>query len=401
MTKSNVQKERFTISLQGIALLAVNIYIIAVIAFDGTQLSNLPIASYAIYLCTGMGGLYAILRRIFQVHWSYYLILLFGVLLTVSMFFSPTSAALKNMYLYRFWTSIILFILISNVIDTRSDIYKLLTGCVIGSVVLSLSVYAKYGFTNLVMSGARLSDELGDINMLGTYCAFAFLIAFTTMMANRKMRLWCIVAMVIMLPMIMFTGSRKSIILIAVGIFAFIMLWGSNRALVGKIILGIAAVYVLFMLIEKIPAFSSISGHFDDLINLFSGSSDLDKGDLNRIRYIEEGWKLFLDKPITGWGFIGSYYYFGTYTHCNYIELLMNNGVVGFGIYYFFRGKIITKTIKLFDRSDYLIALCLTFSLLLLISDIAVVTYYNRFIIVIIAICVKAIDVVKKEKGVL
>lgn len=327
--------------------------------------------------------------------------ILLGILLTISIVYSPASGTLKNMYLYRFWTAIVLFVLISNVINSRSDIHKLLLGCVVGSVVLSLLVYKKYGFVNLVVSGARLSDELGDINMLGTYCAFGFLIAFATMMANRKIRLWCIAAMVTMLPMIMFTGSRKSILLIAVGILAFMMLWGSNRALVGKVILGIAAVCFLFILIERIPAFSNISGHFDDLFNLLSGSGNLDKGDLNRIRFIEEGWNLFLERPIIGHGFISSYYYFGTYTHCNYIELLMNNGIVGFGIYYFLRGKIITKTIKLFDRTDYLIALCLTFSLLLLISDIAVVTYYNRFIIVIIAICVKTIDVVRKENGVL
>ncbi len=399
--QSNIRKNGLSISFHSITIFVINLYIVAAIAFDGTQLSSLPIASYAIYLCAGGGILYAILRRTFQVHWSYYLILLFGVLLTASMVYSPASTALKNMYLYRFWTSIILFVLISNVITTRSDIHRLLVGCVVGSIVLSLSVYIKYGFGNLITSGARLSDELGDINMLGTYCAFAFLIAFTTMMANRKMRLWCIAAMVIMLPMIMFTGSRKSILLIAAGILAFMLLWGSNRALVGKILLGIAAVYLLFMLIEKIPAFSNISGHFDDLFNLVSGSGDLDKGDINRIRFIEEGWNLFLEKPIFGHGFIGSYYYFGTYTHCNYIELLMNNGAIGCGIYYFFRGKILAKTIKLFDRTDYLLALCLIFSLILLISDIAVVTYYNRFIVVIIAICVKMIDIVKKEKGVL
>lgn len=395
----NGQKNgKITIQFKDIAILSIMLYIIIAVCFDGTGLSKLPLASYGIYLCACVCALYILLSGKLRLHSIYFYMLLFGAVLSISTLYSPARAALRNMYLYRFWTGVILMFLVCNTITTRKDIEKLLYASVIAGVMLALLVYAEYGFTNISKAEERLLDELSDINMLGVYCGFAIIIAAIFLITKKKFKLLYIAAIVVMTPFLMFTGSRKAVLLVVVGLLTFMFYYSKDGKILKRLFAIAAVLAVVVILIETVPAFAIIREHFEDLVNLLTGEGELDKGDINRMKYIERGWGYFLEKPIAGYGFLGSYYFFGTYTHCNYIELLMNNGIFGFVVYYVMRLAILGKVVKHGSKGDVLTAVAVTFCVGLLFCDIGVVTYYNRFLFIVTAICARAADILREER---
>ncbi len=384
------------LSMHTMMLGIIALCVILTVTYEGTGLSSLPIASVAIYICFAVGLLYTFLNRTIKLHWSYYALLFFGICLSVSMLYSPTSKEIQGIYIYRFWTSAIFFFLVCNVVRARRDINVLLMSIVVSGVVLSITVYAEYGISNLFALEGRLI--FGDINMLAGYCAFSIVTAFAYCISYQEKRILAIIAIVTCIPMVMFSGSRKAVILITVGIITFLFMYGNNKALLKKIFIAAILIGLLIILIERVPAFNGIRVHFEEMFNLFSGGDDLNVGDQNRINFIEDGLVAFLESPICGKGFVSSYYYLGAYTHCNFVELLMNNGILGFASYYFIRLKIIKDCAKIKVKDNFYFILCLTFSAMMLFSDIGVVTFYNRYYMVITAICIKILDVERNNK---
>lgn len=396
--ENGVRRGKFVINFKDVAILSIALYIIIAICYDGTGLSKLSLASYGIYLCVAVCAFYALLIGKFYLQTVYIFMLLFGAVLSISTIYSPASESLKNMYLYRFWTGVILMFLVCNTVSTREDIDKLLHAIIIGSVLLSLNIYVQFGFSNIADAEERILDGVGDINMLGVYCAFAIIIATIFIFTKKKHRLWYFLSIVVAVPFLMFTGSRKAVLLVVVGLLTFVFSYSQNRGLIKRLIGILVILAVGIFLIETIPAFAVIRAHFEDMLNLFSGEGEMDQGDLNRIEYIEYGWQYFKQKPLVGNGFFSSFFYLGAYTHCNFVELLMNNGLIGFCVYYFVRLYVLGRAIKSGTRNDVLTGLVITFSIALLFCDIGVVTYYNRFLFVITAICSRAADILNKEK---
>lgn len=396
--RTGIRDGKLTFQLKDIAIPSIMIYIIIAICFDGTKLSPVPLASFGIYLCAGVCGVCALLSKRLSLRPIYFYVLLFGLVLSLSTLYSPVKESLQKMYLYRFWTGVILMILVCNSITCRKDIEKLLHAVILGGVLLSVLIYAEYGIENIADAEERVLDELSDINMLGVYCAFAIIISAVYMFTRKRFKLLYLAAIVVMTPFLLFTGSRKAVLQVAVGLLTFLLYYSRNKKLLGRLVLIGAIIAAGVILINYVPAFSVINEHFGDMGNLLTGEGELDQGDINRMEYLELGWQYFLKKPFIGHGFFSSFYYFSAYTHCNYVELLMNNGILGFGIYYFMRLSILFKGFKYGSRNDVLSGLIIAFSIALLFCDIGVVTYYNRFLFIAIAICARGADILREEK---
>ncbi len=398
MHSRNIRRKTVESSfLKTLSIYSILTYIIISVVYDGTGFSNLSLSTYAIYLCAGICGLNALLSGNIRVLPTYILMLAFGAALQLSSYYTPTSQFISNMYLYRFWTALVLFVLAANTITSREDVDKLLKGYVLSGPFLSIVVYSNFGIANLVSTEDRVLETIGDINMLGAYCAFSIIVSLVYIFTSKKHKLLYLLAIVICVPFLMFTGSRKAVLIVVIGLVTFVLTYTRKKGLFKRLLIISLLLGGIVLLIYKIPAFSIIKEHFEDMLNLFTGQGDLDKGDENRIKYLELGWKHFLDKPLFGNGFCSSYYYFRTYTHCNYIELLMNNGIVGFVLYYAVHFTIITTAFRYRKKADVLTSLVFTFMLCLLFCDIGVVTYYNRFMNIILAICAKAVIILKDE----
>jgi O-antigen ligase len=120
-----------------------------------------------------------------------------------------------------------------------------------------------------------------------------------------------------------------------------------------------AAAVVLYLLIMKVPVFYEIAGvRFEGAFALFGNSGEVDGSTRVRLQMIEAAWEGWLDSPLWGHGFDSFKYYNARsvtghlyYSHNNFVELLYNQGIIGFVAYYFMYGYILIKALKYKGRS--------------------------------------------------
>ena len=105
--------------------------------------------------------------------------------------------------------------------------------------------------------------------------------------------------------------------------------------------------------------------------------------DASRMRLIMFGVEQWLKRPLFGYGFNAFANYsrtvvsINTYSHNNFVELLFNNGIVGFICYYLPRIFVLIHLIKrLKKKQDNTIKLIVTEMIVSLFFDFTIVSYY-------------------------
>ena len=141
--------------------------------------------------------------------------------------------------------------------------------------------------------------------------------------------------------MIIWSGSRKSILIPVVGIASIVLIGKFDfKARFRYIAIGVLVAMLVLYIVQSNDMLSS---RFKDLYNaLFLGSDD-DASALERQFYRDTAWNLFTQKPILGWG-ANSFmvylerinYWHIAYCHNNWLEILCSYGIIGGILYYWF-----------------------------------------------------------------
>lgn len=189
--------------------------------------------------------------------------------------------------------------------------------------------------------------------------------------------------------MIFVSGSRKAFIIVFIGIFLFLLLKSINskncfNRLI-KIWGVIVSIIVVIYVSSKLPIFQSIIRRFLTMIKTLSYATIDSASTYTRIKLINLGIKIFKEHPILGIGIdnatelvAGLFYKDYYYLHNNYIELLADGGIIGFGIYYFI---YVILFIKLWKNRDFTSGefniVCVLF-ILRLIIDFGMVSYEGK-----------------------
>ena len=391
MQNSNINTRNVKIgriTWRTLALFSTVIYIVLSTIFEESRIGLARYASIGILICLGCCGAYVLIGKKIKIDRLILGLFIFGVILTLSTLYSPTSNSLMTTYIYRYWTSWILIVLVGNVIQNERDIQMIIHGYIIAGSLLALYVYLFYGIQSLSSLTSRLTNELANQNSIGISCACSFIFAVIELTTNKdRIRYMYLIPMVITLPACLYSGSRKSIILILISVFAFFLLYSENKQITKRLLLGGAIIGGIVYIIQNISAFSIIHSRFEQLFSMLGrGNAILDTGDINRMKYIENGLEAFKNSPIWGNGFAYSYYLFGTYSHNNYVELLMNNGIIGFAAYYIIHIGIITNTIKIRFFSKKISAVLAVIMIMILFIDVGSVNYYSRYILILLCI---------------
>ncbi len=365
-------------------ILTVCLYVVVAPIFENATAVNSSIASYLLYICLASCAISCIMNRTIQLNKMHICLFIFGIILSISCLYSPTNVDYMSGILYRYWTSFILVFLISTVIKTNYDINVVLYAFILQGVFSALVIYNNYGIDNLLNYGQRLENTpFGNVNSIGIYCAVSIALAIYKLVTEKRHKVLMIAAIIVVTPLIMFTGSRKALLSVLVGIIAFIFSYTENRNIIKRLFWIIVAVVSLFIMIEYIPAFESIRDRFVEMLNIFTTGDNLNGGDINRMMYLEKGFESFLESPLIGNGFCYSQYLFQAYSHNNYIELLMNNGIIGFASFYSVYVLLISNVKHItYNRKIY--SLVVTIISLNLFCDVGVVSYYNRITLLII-----------------
>ena len=380
----NLRKKTY-INLYDIWKASIFIYIVCYTAFafseELTRINNI-----ALYLFLFISFLAIVSLK--HIRLNGYVISMFIFLIVLFIGFLISTSQWAFDYFYTFFVCLIIVLILTNFIETRNDIVYILKALMIGGVVQNFYIFLYYGIDifSTISDTSRIGAVAGNLNEVGIRSCFSAILSLYFAVCEeskimQKVGLFLISILCMFFAVI--TASKKVLILLFMGlVFLFFARRKKNinnkkSMIVFRLVIVILVILILLYFISKLSFFDSLMNRFNDLLNLlFKGQENSSDG--KRLRYITQGFQVFLDNPIIGDGTGASYNYFGTYSHCNFIEILMNNGIVGFAVFYYVYVIIINKLLKLVKKSkDKLIPLCFFILCSIIVLSIALV-YYNQ-----------------------
>ncbi|MBM7690781.1 O-antigen ligase [Peribacillus deserti] len=324
-------------------------------------------------------------------------IILFLLFCVISYFWAiDPSDVLRKVVLLTQMT--ILSFLISQILLSIKQINLILMGIAISGIILFIYGVGIYGFEHIyqsILTGERLGQEISQENIMGRLASISIIVLFVYGIEKKNLLYFGLMLMPFM--MVLASGSRSAVIILVLGmaitIFAKVGLRKSYKLLLLIPVISVALYYLL-----QLSIFNPISLRFLDLSSSLSGSG----GDANmRINMIKWGLEWFFDRPIWGYG-IGNYgdllmrkISWETYSHNNFIELLVGVGVIGFILYYTVYIYIFYSLFRLIKKRDPHAIILFAVFFTWFAAETAAVNYTSRMTYVLIGICIAFIRLKK------
>lgn len=230
-------------------------------------------------------------------------------------------------------------------------------------------------------------------NTLGMCAAFAASIC-SLYIRNSKTKFYYSLLFLINILIMILSSSRKAIICCAIPIFILYIFNKSKRSNILKVLVRIAVTILIAILIYA--ALMNISFLYDTvgnriqsmLLGFFGDTGSIDASSKTRFNLITWGLEWFKNSVWIGYG-IDNYravltyfhpdYPITFYAHNNYVELLVDVGVIGTIIYYYLYVCIISKAISKFRSLNDLQLLFLGILVAILFSEFGLVSYFDRY----------------------
>lgn len=234
--------------------------------------------------------------------------------------------------------------------------------------------------------------QLGSINANSVGMSMAICTIITIwLLKEKKIEIWKVVSvLLIFLPAIIVSGSKKAIFILLFGTTFLILLYQKKIIrIVSYLILAVLALYcIYYLLMHNSILYSFIGYRVEGLVDaLFYGYSSGDLSTRGRIDMIQIAIQEWKEKPILGYGIntfgvingISAFDSVNMYSHCNYAELLFGVGLIGTVIYYSIFLWLLINQVKSFRRFA-IQKLYFTIIVIILIIDIGMVSYIDEFI---------------------
>lgn len=248
-------------------------------------------------------------------------------------------------------------------------------GSSIGSV-LSILFVAINEADAIRLGSIRIGESAsGNVNVLGMYLGIMSIFVLYKVVVLRQKKYLAVY--ILQLIFILLTGSKQSLIYVAVSGLAFCMY--SYRHDFKKYLISFILAVCLVIAIFKIPTLYELIGYRIEItlvsfglhIDGLSSSYSTDQ----RMKMILKAVEMFKHHPIFGggWGYFIVKSGFNVYSHTTYTELLVTYGLFGFLVYYSLYYKTLFRYIKSDRNNSNILFLVLLVSIL--IADIARITF--------------------------
>lgn len=246
-----------------------------------------------------------------------------------------------------------------------------------------------FGLSEEFYDGWRFMGTTQNVNILAIIMIFSIYISIRYLALQSTNRLFLFfqyVNIAIAIYIIILTGSKKGVLFGVLLILVYLLYQFKNvkslpinilKILVVSFIVGYIAINYL-----DLGQVSLAYERFVYRIEAFSMSADTSTEE--RLYFIQEGLKQFANHPLVGLGIANFSVLYGTYAHNNYVELLADVGLIGFGLYYMIYVFIFVKIFKMKKGSEKVFLLLIM--LVILIMEIAVVNYYSKFMFFMFAV---------------
>lgn len=275
-------------------------------------------------------------------------------------------------------------VLIWLIMSDRARIKIAICSIVWGATIKAAVCYISNGFLCFLESR---STEGTSANTIGLYCAFAVVICWFILNSGFK-QLYGILFFLNLVFMLL-SASRKAILFMAFPLMVMQIMKSKNplrvfrNVLIAIILSGIALIIVF----RVDFLYALIGDRIEGMIHGFLGSGEVDASTKTRLELISDGMKWFEANPIWGYGLsnfkaLCEVYRQGKsvyYAHNNYVELLVNCGIVGTVLYYSLLFKILLKGLLLWQKLNSEQLMFFGMLIVMLICDYGMVTYFDVF----------------------
>jgi len=285
-------------------------------------------------------------------------------------------------------------------------------------IIVSVLIVIGLGFLNgtaqtPLMYDTRLSSTAGNANVLAIFGSYAFLFSIHLFFDSKKWywRLLLLINTLFLVFGILRTESRKGILIIPIILIIYFILYSISKykktnnkfsfyikttgAILLMSIITIISIWLLmnseyFRRFERLNYFLKLQSNTTES----NFTKIIDVSTYERRKFIKYGFQMWLDNPVLGTGLdnfkanINKYWAISrqAYAHNNYVELLSSTGLLGFIAYYSIYFSLLFKMVKLLrnrdlnDKQIRQINIFITVIFSLMILEIAMVSYYSKFI---------------------
>ncbi len=269
------------------------------------------------------------------------------------------------------------------------SVEPLLNCIVISSFIVAVYTIRFFGISFIVrqmLTGRRLTNDFINVNSIGMLCAFGIII--TLYKVVEKKNLVSIFSVLLLLPIIVVwgaCGSKKSIIMIVLAVMIYF--YNNQKGkdflhFLRNLIVFCFFAYIAITIFMNSPFFSAFSNRIMQYIDSVLGKAGIDSSDALRNTMIEGGMSQFVKNPILGIGMGNSIYVNekmigrSIYLHNNFVDILVNVGIIGFVLYYLF--YLIPFGILNKNRGDMVTGICFLILIVSVVMDYGMVSMFDR-----------------------
>ncbi len=275
----------------------------------------------------------------------------------------------------------------------KSIIPSIAIGVILGATIKACIIYSSYGLFAFLSS--RNADGV-SANSIGFYSAISCFLIIIINILNDKYKtegkinkLFLLILFIVNLLAVIMSASRKALIYLIIPLFAYFIIYSKKNKInyfkvMFRIVFSMMVIYFAYLIIMNNEFLYNLIGiRIETMVNGLIGSGTIDASTKTRLSLIESGMEWFKTKPLFGYGLNNYSYLFqqhykmwniAYYSHNNYVELLVDTGIVGTIIYYIiyfiaFRNIILSK--------EKIKKIFLGILIALLVCDYGMVSYYE------------------------
>lgn len=286
---------------------------------------------------------------------------------------------------------LIAFVL-SGYISKRDEVMKYLHYFLFGGVILMARLLVVTPL-HVWVSFERLGEAIGyNANDVGNKAAIAAIIAICLFKnAKGKFKRYYGILFVLMSVLVLFSGSRKSLIAVAVAFFILYTIGLENKKNIFLSIVIICGIMfgVYQLILTNDVLYATMGRRIESMIAVFfHGASEASSIDLRK-KYMALARDLVMQSPIFGIG-LGNFQVLsgiGVYCHCDYLEVACSYGIPIAIAYYY---PVITTLCRqlFFRKNDVMDYVFIIILLVLLINFFTMVMYISVYTQILICISI-------------
>lgn len=315
----------------------------------------------------------------------------FIIFCCLSYFWGASKNLVTTSVLSLIYIMVVNWLLLYCLYKRHDYLFSLMKTMVWAAILHGLRVYLRHGFDAYLTT--RGGTGIENANILAYVTALGFIFAFVLCKYKRvENKSLYSLALALNGLFALLTASKKVFIYIGIFLIIYYVFKSKNPLKSARnIIIVVLALSGAIYLVLHVPLLYSLIGNRIQTMILGLQGGETDGSTSFRLNLIRWGIEWFSAKPLIGYGLNCYKYLLGTsyntwagtsgvYAHNNYIELLVDVGIIGTVLYYFIYLKTLQRSFKLRKSNAGITLVSFALIITLLISEFGQVSYSSAYL---------------------